>query len=134
MRVVAFNGSPREDGNTGILLRYVLREIETAGIETELVQVDTEWVQRFHAILDIVREAILIGSVLLGTAIIVIIGNTIRLGEVKVKINAETKPCELMDQIHSGLREALGPDCRAGVYGQILEGGVIKVGDSLQVC
>jgi cell division transport system permease protein len=47
--------------------------------ETDLVQVDTEWVQRFHAILDIVREAIIIGSVLLGTAIIVIIGNTIRL-------------------------------------------------------
>lgn len=47
--------------------------------ETDLVQVDTEWVQRFHAILDIVRQAIAIGSVLLGVAIIVIIGNTIRL-------------------------------------------------------
>lgn len=57
----------------------VLRE-ELANLpETDLVQVDTEWVQRFHAILDIVREAILIGSVLLGTAIVVIIGNTIRL-------------------------------------------------------
>jgi len=39
MKVVAFNGSPREDGNTGILLRYVLRELEAEGIETELVQV-----------------------------------------------------------------------------------------------
>lgn len=58
-----------------ILLREELASLP----ETELVQVDTEWVQRFHAILDIVREAILIGSVLLGTAIIVIIGNTIRL-------------------------------------------------------
>jgi len=44
-----------------------------------LVQLDTEWVQRFHAILDIVRQAIAIGSVLLGIAIVVIIGNTIRL-------------------------------------------------------
>ena len=57
----------------------VLREQLENLPETDLVQVDTEWVQRFHAILDIVREAILIGSVLLGTAIIVIIGNTIRL-------------------------------------------------------
>ena len=57
----------------------VLREQLANLPETDLVQVDTEWVQRFHAILDIVREAILIGSVLLGTAIIVIIGNTIRL-------------------------------------------------------
>ena len=47
--------------------------------ETELVQIDTEWVQRFHAILDIVREAILIGSALLAVAIVVVIGNTIRL-------------------------------------------------------
>ncbi len=47
--------------------------------ETEHVQVDTEWVQRFHAILDIVRQAIAIGAALLGVAIIVIIGNTIRL-------------------------------------------------------
>ena len=47
--------------------------------EADMVQVDTEWVQRFHAILDIVRQGILIGASLLGVAIIVIIGNTIRL-------------------------------------------------------
>lgn len=47
--------------------------------EADAVQVDTEWVQRFHAILDIVRQAIAIGAALLGAAIIVIIGNTIRL-------------------------------------------------------
>jgi len=47
--------------------------------EADVVQVDTEWVQRFHAILDIVRQAIVIGASLLGVAIIVIIGNTIRL-------------------------------------------------------
>jgi len=64
--------------NTGESIA-LLREELTNLPETDLVQVDTEWVQRFHAILDIVREAILIGSVLLGTAIIVIIGNTIRL-------------------------------------------------------
>jgi cell division transport system permease protein len=47
--------------------------------EVELVQADTAWVQRFHAILDIVRQAIVIGALLLGAAIVVIIGNTIRL-------------------------------------------------------
>lgn len=47
--------------------------------EADLVQVDTEWVRRFHAILDIVRQAIIIGASLLGVAIVVIIGNTIRL-------------------------------------------------------
>ena len=47
--------------------------------EADVVQVDTEWVQRFHAILDIVKQAIGIGASLLGVAIVVIIGNTIRL-------------------------------------------------------
>ena len=47
--------------------------------EADIVQVDTEWVQRFHAILDIVRQGIIIGASLLGVAIVVIIGNTIRL-------------------------------------------------------
>jgi multimeric flavodoxin WrbA len=39
MRVVAFNGSPRKDGNTGRLLRAVLAELEKEGIETELVHI-----------------------------------------------------------------------------------------------
>jgi len=38
MKVVAFNGSARKDGNTAILLRYVLSELEQEGIQTELVQ------------------------------------------------------------------------------------------------
>lgn len=47
--------------------------------ETDFVQVDTEWVRRFHAILEILQRSIALGSTLLGAAIIVIIGNTIRL-------------------------------------------------------
>ena len=39
MKVVAFNGSPRKDGNTAMLLRKVLSPIARAGIDTELVQV-----------------------------------------------------------------------------------------------
>ena len=38
IRVVAFNGSARKNGNTSILLRHVLKELEAEGIETELVE------------------------------------------------------------------------------------------------
>ena len=65
-------------GNTGpsmILLQEELGNLP----EADAVQVDTEWVQRFHAILDILRRAIVIGASLLGVAIVIIIGNTIRL-------------------------------------------------------
>lgn len=39
MKVVAFNGSPRKDGNTFYILNKVLETIKKEGIETELVQV-----------------------------------------------------------------------------------------------
>jgi multimeric flavodoxin WrbA len=38
MKVVAFNGSARKDGNTAILVDTVFDELKKAGIETELVQ------------------------------------------------------------------------------------------------
>jgi len=38
MKVVAFNGSARKDGNTAIMIRRVFSELEAEGIETELVQ------------------------------------------------------------------------------------------------
>ena len=38
MKVVAFNGSARKDGNTAILINYVLGEIKKEGIETEMIQ------------------------------------------------------------------------------------------------
>ena len=42
MKVIGFNGSPRKDGNTAILLNLVFAELKGAGIETELVQFSGE--------------------------------------------------------------------------------------------
>jgi multimeric flavodoxin WrbA len=42
MKVVAFNGSARKDGNTAILIRRVLGVLEAEGIETELIQLAGE--------------------------------------------------------------------------------------------
>jgi multimeric flavodoxin WrbA len=41
MKVVAFNGSPRKDGNTSILIKRVFSELENQGIESELVQLSS---------------------------------------------------------------------------------------------
>jgi multimeric flavodoxin WrbA len=38
MKVVAFNGSPRADGNTSILIKKVLEQLEAEGIQTEFIQ------------------------------------------------------------------------------------------------
>ena len=42
MKVVAFNGSARRDGNTAILLNLVLDELKKEGIKTELIQLAGE--------------------------------------------------------------------------------------------
>ena len=47
--------------------------------ETALVQLDTEWLERLRAILDLARRVVDVTTVLLGLAVIVVIGNTIRL-------------------------------------------------------
>jgi cell division transport system permease protein len=47
--------------------------------DVETVQLDTEWVQRLHAILDILRQIVLLAGGLLGIGVVLIVGNTIRL-------------------------------------------------------
>ncbi len=39
MKVVAFNGSPRKNGNTAAAINIIFEELEKQGIETEMVQV-----------------------------------------------------------------------------------------------
>jgi cell division transport system permease protein len=45
----------------------------------DLVQLDTDWVKRFHAILDLLRRVVLLTGALLALGVTLIIGNTIRL-------------------------------------------------------
>lgn len=44
MKVVAFNGSPRKDGNTSLLINEVFKELEKEGIETEAIQIGNKQV------------------------------------------------------------------------------------------
>jgi len=48
MKVVALNGSARKGGNTSILLRTALKELEAEGIETELLEMSG---QKIHGCL-----------------------------------------------------------------------------------
>jgi cell division transport system permease protein len=69
---------PRADAQTAADVES-LRRYFTAWPEVDLVQVDTEWVQRFNAILDVLRHLLAIAAVLLGAGVLAVIGNTIRL-------------------------------------------------------
>jgi len=56
-----------------------LRRYFTAWPEVDVVQLDTEWVLRFNAILAVLRRLVLIAAALLGAGVLAVVGNTIRL-------------------------------------------------------
>ncbi len=50
------------------------------------------------------------------------------LGECRVKIFTETKPCERMDEVLPGLKAALYKNWGGGASGQVISGGTVRVG------
>jgi len=69
---------PRSQASSASALES-LRRYFTAWPEVDIVQIDSEWIMRFNAILDVLWKLLLIASVLLGAGVLAVIGNTIRL-------------------------------------------------------
>lgn len=61
------------------------------------------------------------------------LGQVLTIGDARLRIHGETRPCGLMDQQHAGLRKALEPRLRGGVHGQVLASGKLRVGDPVTV-
>ncbi len=61
------------------------------------------------------------------------IGHTVEIGAIRVYIHDETRPCKLMDEQHEGLRAALKSEFRGGVFGQVLNDGMIRIGDEVRL-
>ena len=57
---------------------------------------------------------------------------TLVVGACRILVGGETRPCDRMDEAAWGLQEALRPEWRGGVYGRVLEGGPIRLGDPVR--
>ncbi len=55
----------------------------------------------------------------------------LRVGDLRIEIRGETRPCELMNAQHDGLREALEPHWCAGAFGVVLGDATASVGDAV---
>lgn len=61
-------------------------------------------------------------------------GTRLRIGKnIVVEITQECAPCERMNALHPGLREALAADWRAGARARVVQGGTVRVGDEIRI-
>jgi MOSC domain-containing protein YiiM len=75
------------------------------------------------------RANVIISGVDLSTTV----GKHVQIGAIRMEIHGETLPCSLMDAAQQGLKDALAPNMRAGVFGAVLEGGKVAVGDEVTI-
>lgn len=107
------HGSSRQRGITFLAVGDWCRVC--AELETELPW----YVRRANVLLD-------------ADSLVSLIGCRLHIGDLLLQVHCETEPCGRMDEIHAGLCEVLRPDCRAGVYGEVLQGGCLSVGDTVR--
>lgn len=60
-------------------------------------------------------------------------GRILRIGEHRIRIAGETRPCEQMDEAAPGLRAGLSEPWSGGVFGEVLDTGSIAVGDPVSI-
>jgi cell division transport system permease protein len=101
-----------------------LRRYLVAWPEVELVQVDSEWVQRLNAILDLLRRLVLGTAALLGVGVLAVVGNTIRL-EIYNR-RAEIEVTKLVGGSNAFVRRPfLYTGLLYGVLGALLAAGLV---------
>jgi len=58
-------------------------------------------------------------------------GRVLLVGQVRVAVGGELTPCERMEEVAPGLQAAMRHNWGGGVFAQVLNGGVVSVGDNV---
>lgn len=61
------------------------------------------------------------------------VGHVIAIGDVRLKTTMEIVPCSRMDEQVAGLTAALHPHWRGGIGCEVLQGGVVSIGDRVEI-
>lgn len=56
-------------------------------------------------------------------------GRSLRIGEARLQIGGETRPCHQMEEAARGLQAAMRERWGGGVFAEVVEGGPVAVGD-----
>jgi cell division transport system permease protein len=116
---------PRPEYTSSAALE-ALRHYFTAWPEVDLVEVDSQWVMRFNAILDVLRQLLLIAAALLGAGVLAVVGNTIRL-EIAGR-RAEIEVTKLVGGSNSFVRRPfLYTGVLYGLGGALLAWGIVAL-------
>lgn len=59
-------------------------------------------------------------------------GKILKIGNCRIRIYGETKPCGHLDDALPGLQDAMRDNWGGGAFGEVLDDGEIRVGDSVQ--
>jgi cell division transport system permease protein len=110
-----------------------LRSYFSAWPEVDIVQIDSEWVMRFNAILELLRRLLVLTAALLAAGVLAVIGNTIRLeilnrrGEIEVtKLVGGSNGFVRRPFLYTGVLYGLGGAVLAWL---IVEGAVAILGE-----
>jgi cell division transport system permease protein len=103
-----------------------LKDYFAAWPEVDLVQIDSEWVMRFNAMLDLMRRLFIMGALVLGAGVLAVVGNTVRL-EIANR-RAEIEVTKLVGGSNGFVRRPfLYTGALYGIVGALLAWGLVMI-------
>jgi MOSC domain-containing protein YiiM len=97
------------------------------GRKRQVLLVDRETLEAMNLRPGIIRENITTDGLNVNS---LLIGQVLRVGEARLEVSAVCTPCDQMEAIRPGLRKELWG--RRGMLCRVLDGGVIRCGDSIE--
>ena len=114
------------------------RAVENLGLEgdrharpdskRQVLLIEAETLEKFGLRVGEVKENITTRGIALMS---LSVGTRLRVGEAVLELTGECRPCERMEELRPGLRQALGG--QRGMLARVAQGGLLSVGDAIIV-